>query len=98
MTTSPPAAIASAEERGVEGGKAAGVPGARGGSGGAGGVVPRLAGDVEAVGAVQGRQVEVGGKARGLAEHHVARARAAAVGVGSEGADDDIAEAVAVHI
>ena len=39
-----------------------------------------------------------GGEARGLAEHHIARARIVAVRVGEGSADDQVGEAVAVDV
>ena len=43
-------------------------------------------------------EVEIGAEARGLAEHHVARAEVAAVRIGAEGTDDQVGEAVAVDV
>ena len=61
-------------------------------------VIRRHAAELEAVAAVEAREVEVGGKARGLAEHHIARARIGAVRIGPVGADDQVGEAVAVDV
>ena len=58
----------------------------------------RRAAELEAVGAVERREVDIGGEARGLAEHHIARAGKAAVRVGAVGADDHVGEAVAVDV
>ena len=79
-------------------GEAVAVDVARRGDRAAAAVARRHAAELEAVAAVEARQVEVGGKARGLAEHHIARAGIAAVRVGAEGADDQVGEAVAVDV
>ena len=46
-------------------------------------VARRLAADLEAVAAVEARQVDVRGEAAGLAEHHIARAGTGAVRIGA---------------
>ena len=57
----------------------------------------RLAADLEAVAAVEGgRQVEIGGEARGLAEHHIARPGTAMSAAARP--DDQVVEAVAVDV
>ena len=61
-------------------------------------VVCRRAAELEAVAAVEARQIDVGGEATGMAEHHIAGAGKGAVRVGAVGADDDVGEAVAVDI
>jgi hypothetical protein len=63
-----------------------------------GSVELRYAAELEAVAAVEARQVEIGGKATGLAEHHIARAGTAAVRVGLASANNHVSEAVPVHI
>ena len=61
-------------------------------------VTGRHAAELEAVGAVEGGEVEVGGEARGLAEHHVARPGIGSVRIGTAGADDQVVEAVAIDV
>ena len=79
-------------------GEAVAVDVARRGDRDAAEVAGRHAAELEAVGAVEGGEIEVGAEARGLAEHHVARAGMAAVRIGPEGADDQVGEAVAIDV
>src|SRR6185369_3563114 len=52
----------------------------------------------EAISAIERREIDGGGKARGLAEHHVARSGGGPVRTGTLGTDDHIGEAVAIDI
>ena len=61
-------------------------------------VIGRHAAELEAVGAVEGGEVEIGAEARGLAEHHIARPGMAPMRIGAVGADDQVGEAVAVDV
>ena len=55
--------------------------------------------EAEAVGAVEAREIERGGKARSLAEHHIALARIGVPArIGARGADQDVVEAVAIDV
>src|SRR5690606_37697932 len=61
-------------------------------------VVPRLAIEAEAVGAVERAERDRRGKPAGLAEHHVARPGTEVVRIGIRRADDQVVEAVAVDV
>ena len=55
--------------------------------------------DGEAIIAVEGRDLETGAEARGLAEYHVALTRVALAGrIGAPGPDDHVVDTVAVHV
>src|SRR5689334_17460546 len=61
-------------------------------------VTRRHAIEPEASAAVKAREINGGGKARGLAEHHIARSGGGPVRTGALGTDDHIGEAVAIDI
>ena len=71
---------------------------ARRGDGPAATIEGRDTGQAETRRALEVFEVDVRGEARRLAEHHVARAGARAVGVRIAGADDQVVVAVAVHV
>ena len=72
------------------------VPGP--GDRGAAEVVAIDAVEAEAVGAVEGREVEAGAEPRGSAEHDVSSRRPKPARVSAESTDDDVGEAVAVDV
>ena len=61
-------------------------------------VIRRRAAELEPGAAVERGQVDIGGEARGLAEHHVTRARVREARVVAYGADDQVGEAIAVDV
>src|SRR6202008_2380127 len=58
----------------------------------------RLAIDLETIAAVEAGKLKRRAETRGLAENHIGGARVVAVRVGERGADDQIREALAVHV
>ena len=54
--------------------------------------------EAEAIAAVKSGEIDRGGKARWLAENHIARSRFHPVRIGTSGADDHIGKAVAIDI
>jgi hypothetical protein len=64
----------------------------------AGLIIRRGAGELEAVAAVEAGEVQIGGKAAGLAKNDIARPGVGAIGIGATRTDDYIIETVAIDI
>ncbi len=61
-------------------------------------VTRRLAIDLETVRTGKVGQLQIGGKPRGLSEHHIGRTATGAIGIGKRCPDDQIVEAVAIDV
>ncbi len=61
-------------------------------------VTRRDAAELEAVAAVERREIQVGRKPARFAKDHIARPGIGAVGIGAKSADDQVGKAVTIHI
>ena len=61
-------------------------------------IVLNIAGDPETIGAIEAGSIEAGGKSASVPKEHIAHPRGVVTGTGKGCPNDDVSEAIAVHI